>query len=240
MIILITGGASGLGESITEKLCADKLNTVYFTYHKSQAAAKNLEERFANAKSISCNFEDTEQMNALLALMDEIHPEVLINNAFAGNIGRQHFHKDGSARFEDDFAKNILPVIKITQKAIGIFRKKKFGKIITILSAALVNKPPIGWSEYVAGKAYLHSLSKSWATENAAFNITSNCVSPSFMQTTLTSDTDERLVEAMIQAHPLKKLLTGQEVADAVNYLVNASQQVNGTNLILNAASDII
>lgn len=240
MNILITGGASGLGLAITEKLCSNKERRVFFTYSGSVQSAKQLEMTFENAKAIECNFEKPEQLQDLITKIDELNIDVLINNAFAGAITKQHFHKDGTQRFENGFNKNIVPVIQITQKAITVFRKKKFGKIITVLTSALVNKPPVGWSEYVAGKAYLQSLSKSWATENVAFNISSNCVLPAFMQTELTSDVDERIIEGMIENHPLKKLLTTSEVADAVNYLVGAPQQINGANMIINSASDLL
>ena len=133
----------------------------------------------------------------------------------------------------------MVPTIKITQEAIKVFRKKKFGKIINILSTVVVNKPPIGMSEYAALKSYLFSLSKSWAAENATFNITSNSISPDFMQTKLTAYKDERLVELYAQAHPLKKILTPKEVADAVVFLVNCSQQINGINMVINSAQSI-
>ena len=59
------------------------------------------------------------------------------------------------------------------------------------------------------------------------------------MATRLTSDTDERLVEEMVSRHPLKRLLTPAEVAEAVEFYVNAPAQINGTNLIINAASEM-
>jgi hypothetical protein len=40
--------------------------------------------------------------------------------------------------------------------------------------------------------------------------------------------------------HPLKKLLTPVEAADAVVYLINSSQQVNGMNIVINAALNIL
>ena len=83
-------------------------------------------------------------------------------------------------------------------------------------------------------------MSKSWANENASFNISSNCISPAFMQTGLTSDTDERIIEDMTAKHPLKALLTTEDVAKAADFFVNASQHYNGVNLIINAGSDVI
>jgi len=102
----------------------------------------------------------------------------------------------------------------------------------------LVGNPPVGSSEYVAAKAYLASLSKSWAVENAY--ISSNCISPSFMKTQLTSDVDERLIQDMVNKHPLKRLVTVDEVAETVRFLVSASQQINGVNVVMNAATHIL
>ena len=76
-----------------------------------------------------------------------------------------------------------------------MYKKKRKGKIITILTSFLLNSPPIGSSSYVANKAYLKSLTKSWANENIKFNVTSNTISPSFMQTNFTSDVDERIID---------------------------------------------
>jgi len=99
----------------------------------------------------------------------------------------------------------------------------------------LLNTPPIGSAVYVANKAYLEKLTKVWASENAKFNISSNSVSPSFMQTNLTAGIDERVVEQIKENHPLKNLLTVDEVAETVSFLVNASNQINGIDIIINA-----
>lgn len=240
MNILVTGGASGLGRAITEKLCEKKDNKVYFTYHSSAAKAEEIEKLYANAKGIKCDFTDKESVSSLGEQIAALGINILVNNAFSGKIEKKHFHKTAVTTFEAEFAQNIIPLIQLNQQAITFFRKNKFGKIITVLSSAIINRPPNGWSGYSAGKAYVHSLAKSWAIENAAYNITSNCISPSFMQTALTNDTDERIVEEIKEKHPLKSILKAEEVAEAVAYFAGCSQQVNGTNLIINAAADVI
>jgi NAD(P)-dependent dehydrogenase (short-subunit alcohol dehydrogenase family) len=122
---------------------------------------------------------------------------------------------------------------------LELFRKKKAGKIITIITAALINTPPVGASVYVANKAYLAQLSKVWASENARFNITSNTISPAFMKTNIHATMDERIVEQITEGHPLKKLLTTEEVAESVLFLVNATSQINGVDLVLNAGTNL-
>ncbi len=239
MNILITGGASGFGESITKNLARNKANKIYFTYCKSSENAKRIEFSFTNTKGIYCNFKNADSIQSLLGQMESLHLEVLVNNALTG-IKKDYFHKIEADDFVQSYMTNILPVIKITQKAILIFRKQKSGKIITIISSYISNKPAIGLSEYLAQKNYLLSLSKSWVVENAKFNITCNCVSPAFMQTPLNADTDERVIEEIINNHPLKRLLTPDEAAESVNYFINAQKHVNGVNMIINSPNDIV
>ena len=43
----------------------------------------------------------------------------------------------------------------------------------------------------------------------------------------------------MIESHPLKKLLTVEEVAETVAYLASASPHINGVDIVLNAAMSL-
>lgn len=237
MNILVTGGASGLGEAIVKEF-SNAGHKVFFTYFSSAENAKKIEAACAGSKAVFCDFADQKSVEALLAQISSFDPDVLVNNAIAG-MTKKHFHKTDHAEFSGGFMRNVMPVIRITQAAILLFRTKKSGRIITILSAAGVSKPPVGWSEYVAAKAYLEALSRSWAAENIAFGITSNCISPSFMKTGLTGDTDERIIDAMIDQHPLKRLLKTEEVAAVVHDLARSSAHMNGVNLVMNAGDEM-
>lgn len=233
MKILITGGASGLGKSITQVLA--KENTVYFTFSKSETAAKALETEFQNATAIHCDFSDGQSVKDLVEQIAELDLDVLIHNAYSGDYLKTHFHKIEPDDFLNDFKINVMPVIELTQAAINSFRKKKNGKIITVLSSALVDVPPVGSAVYTANKAYLQKLVQVWANENIKFNITSNSVSPAFMETQMTAATDERVKEQIIENNPLKRLLTTEEVAKAVAFLANDTTQINGKDFVINA-----
>jgi len=239
MIILITGGSSGLGEAITRTLAHNTGNTVYFTYNSSAEKAKQIETDLPNTVAIKCNFSVIAEVEALAGQIAEIKPDVLVNNAYTGSFMKAYFHKTPAEDFLTGFQQNIVPTMAITQAAINVFRKKKSGKVITVLTSALINVPPAGASIYVANKAYLQQMAKVWASENNKYGISSNTISPSFMLTTFTGDTDERIVEQMTENHPLKKLLTTTEVAETVLYLVGASAQVNGIDIAINAATSI-
>lgn len=140
----------------------------------------------------------------------------------------------------DGFNTNILPLVSITQMALETFRKKKNGRIITVLTASLVGVPPLGYGKYGAEKAYIGQLAKTWSKEYIKFGVTSNCVSPDFMQTSFTSDTDERVIEQMTANHPLKEILTPKQVAEVILSLLNAPKHVNGVNIPINAGVNIL
>lgn len=238
MNILITGGSKGLGSAIVRQLLTDADNHIYFTYYKSQDQANEITNNHINTSAIYCNFNDPDSVQQLVLKLAECDIDILINNATVA-FDKNHFQKLDSNVFLDSFKINVLNTVKITQEVIKLLRKKKYGKIITILSSATINKPPVGWSEYVANKNYLLSLSKSWATENIRYNISSNCVSPSFMLTDYNSDVDERVIEDIVKTHPLKKLLTVEEVALTVEFLTSCSPHINGINIVMNAGQDL-
>ncbi len=239
MKILITGGASGLGEAITRTCAAEVDNQVYFTYHRAAENAAHLQVEYPNSRAIACNFKSGSSVENLKNQISMMDIDVLINNAYTGACIKTYFHKTEQDEFVDEFTNNVLPTVQITQAAIQCFRRKKQGKIITILTSFLINVPPIGAGLYVANKAYLAELSRVWANENSKFNIISNTVSPAFMQTPATAAVDERVVEQMRNGHPLKQLLTTAEVAEAVAFLCTASQQINGIDIPINAAANM-
>ena len=239
MNVLITGGSSGLGRAIVENIACNDIHKVYFTYNRHEEEAFAVKGGRDSIVPIKCDFSNGEDVTRLVDLIPGIDLDVLINNAYVGSAQGKHFHKNSDFDFLKSFQDNIVPTVRISQTAIRCFREKKYGKIINVLTAYLVNLPPIGVSIYTANKAYLQQLSKSWNAEYSGYNITSNCISPDFMQTNLSADVDGRIIEQMITAHPLKQLLTPVEVAEAVSFLVNASQQVNGTNIIINSAKNV-
>lgn len=239
MNILITGGASGLGEAITRKLAKNKENTIYFTYSKSDEKARKLTSEFTNTISVKCDFKNEEDIERLLSDIPKFNLDVLVNNAYTGSFLTTYFHKIDLINFENEFLNDVIPTIRITQSVISEFRKKKSGKIITVLTSALLNTPPIGSSIYLANKSCLEEMTKVWAIENGRFNITSNSISPSMMETGITQSIDERIIDQLKGNHPLKRFVSTDEVADSVDYLTTVSTHMNGVNIVINSAVNI-
>tara|TARA_B110000003_G_scaffold271262_1_gene305150 strand:+ start:894 stop:1610 length:717 start_codon:yes stop_codon:yes gene_type:complete len=226
MNILVTGGSSGLGKSIVEKLSLDKKNHIYFTYNNSIESSENICSKYPNATSIKCDFTNKLELDIFLENLKKLNISVLINNFYSwpknplmpGTFLTKNFHKMDENIFVDEFKNNIIPNILITQEAIKYFRIKKYGKIITILSSFL-DSPTIGSSIYISNKNYLKGLAKVWAVENVKFNITSNTISPSFMLTPYTLKMDERLIDRF--KNNSDELMTVNNVSEKISDFLN-------------------
>jgi NAD(P)-dependent dehydrogenase (short-subunit alcohol dehydrogenase family) len=231
MRILITGGASGLGEAMTKKFAGNPSYRVFFTYRSSSENAEKISRDFQQAKGIYCDFNDPGSVANLINELEAINPDVLIHNAYDGKFIDTYFHKTPAEAFQQNFQSNILPVIRITQACIDLFRKKKSGVILTVLSPVTEEELPIGTSLYAATKGYLHQLAKSWAVENKKFNIVSAAVSPDLMITSMTERLDERLLEQLKESSHEKRFLKTEEAADLIARLLDDPTTINGKNI---------
>ncbi len=239
MKILVTGGSSGLGRAIVEKLASKIENEILFTYCRNLKAVEELNSSFPNTKGYCVDFTDCQSINDFIEQLENIEIDVLVNNAYSGSAQGKRFHQTEFEDFLKAFNDNILPTVRITQACIKGMRKRKFGKIVNIITSYVMDVPPIGFSVYATTKAYLRQLSKSISREYASFNITSNCILPDYMPTTFGQVSDYQL-EQMLATHPLKQLLTPSEAADIVIGVIEASQQLNGVEIPINAAQHIL
>ena len=239
MNIIITGGSSGLGKALVEACAASAEHQVLFTYCRHEDEAQALAGKYANVRAVQVDFTDEASVGLFVQRLADEQVDVLINNAYAGTAQGVHFHKTAPDDFSKAFHDNVMPVIRITQACAQGMRKRKFGKIINIITSYVMDVPPTGFSVYTATKAYIRQLSKSWSKELGRFNITSNCILPDYMQTDFGKVEDFQL-EQMKEAHPLKKLLQPEEVAGIIVSLLEASQQLNGVEIPVNAAQHII
>lgn len=239
MKILVTGGSSGLGKAVVTEMAKDKENVILFTYYQHEDISYRLSKDYSNVKGIQVDFTNSGSVDAFVEFLGTEQIDVLVNNAYIGNPIGTYFHKTDSKDYLAAFQNNVLPLIKVTQTCIIGMRKRKFGKIVNIITSYLIDVPPTGFSVYTATKAYIRQLSRSISREYGRFNITSNCVLPDFMNTGFGHVEDFQL-EQMKSTHPLKELLDPSEVAEVVYHLIKSSQQINGIDIPINAGQHMM
>ena len=239
MKVLVTGGASGLGLEITRSLLENNIE-VFFTYKSSQQAADELVKYSKQrCNSIFCDFESMDSVGNLKAHIEKLDIDAIVNNALP-RFEMKRTRELTPEYLKNSFEVNVLPIITITQACLDLFKKKRSGRVINILTSYLINKPPTGLAEYTANKAYVLSMAKSWAQEYSKFDIAINNILPSIMRTNLTSTIDERMMETMEESNPFNKLVTPQAIAEVVCFLIRAPIQLNSVTLPINGGENVL
>ena len=79
------------------------------------------------------------------------------------------------------------------------------------------------------------AMSKTLAIEYARKNITVNCVSPGFIQTSMTDKIVESIKAALTSRIPMSKLGTGEDVSNTVAFLASdAASYITGETIHVN------
>ena len=146
--------------------------------------------------------------------------DVLVNNA---GINADNL----SLRMKDEEWKKVIEVnlgstFFLCKYAIKKMLKNKYGRIVNITSV-VGHTGNIGQANYAASKAGINGMSKSLAIEYAKKNITINCVSPGFIQSSMTDKIVESIKAALTSRIPMSRLGTGEDVSNTVAFLSSES-----------------
>ncbi len=219
--IIITGASRGIGKGIATILAQNGAD-IAFTYSQSVVSANNLVKEITSFgvkckayKSNAANFNESQSLIEQI-LKDFESFDVLINNAgiTKDNLLMRMTEEDFDKVVEVNL-KSVFNMVKATQR---VFLKKKSGSIINISSIVGV-KGNAGQSNYSASKAGIIGFSKSIALELGSRNIRSNVVAPGFIETEMTSELSQEIVEKWIQGIPLKRAGKPEDVANLCLFL---------------------
>lgn len=230
--ILVTGGTNGIGASIAF-LFSQNGGDVYVTGTSDKSFAR-FKERFPDieVKFLMADFSDLKQLKKLLAEIEKISFDIIINNA-----GINKINPIGDIELDDwQLVQNVnvrAPFL-ISQAAVKSMRSKKWGRIVNIASVfGVVTKEKR--LSYTTSKSALIGMTKTMALELASDNILVNAVSPGFIDTELTRKMlGPEGIKEMVSKVPMKKLGTTDDVANFILFLSSENNSfMTGQNVIL-------
>ena len=233
-IALVTGASRGIGQAIAKRLANEGYVVIgTATSEKGAAAVNDYLQELGGAGRV-LNVQDTEQINQLFDSIEKEfgNVQVLVNNAGITQDGLLMRMDDNA--WERVIDVNLTSVFRTSKRAIKGMMKARQGRIINITSvvAAMGNA---GQTNYTASKAGIEGFTRSLAREIGSRQITVNCVAPGFIDTDMTKDLDEALIQSMLNAVPLARLGKPEDIAAAVNFLASEEAgYITGTVLDVN------
>lgn len=210
---LVTGGASGMGLAIVERLARDGFNVVMadrngaLAEHESQALR-------ARGLPVAHRIVDLTDEAATRAMVSSLPPlAALVNNA--GLFDERKFFDVGTDDFRRAFDVNLLAVATLTQEAARTMAAG--AKIVNIASRAYLgakNHP-----HYVASKAALVGYTRAAAMELASRGILVNAIAPGLIDTPLLRNLTPDRLAAQLALQPTGRAGQPQDIANAVSFL---------------------
>ncbi len=230
-VVVITGGASGIGKAAVEKFAREGAATVVWdviqpSEKQQEAAAVNSQYKFMKVNT--AKFEEVEAATKeVIQQFGKI--DVLINNA--GITRDASLQKMTAEQWQQVMDVNLTGVFNCTKAISPNMIQNNFGRIINT-SSIVGLYGNYGQSNYAATKAGVIALTKTWARELGKNNITVNAVAPGFIATDMIKTIPEKVIEMMKEKIPLKKLGTAEDVANVYVFLAsNEAQFISGTTI---------
>jgi len=216
-IVLVTGGARGIGFAICEKFIQEEA-TVIFTDIDSSSGDKANQKLGSSSIFIQQDVCNENEWQDVMLNIKKNHGDlsILVNNA--------GIHMDNILlRMQTEEWKKVLDVnlngpFYLTRILLKDMIKNKRGRIINIssISGTDGNK---GQSNYSASKGGLLAFTKSLAKEVGKRNITVNCIAPGIIETDMIFDLSDTVKTDYLRRIPLKKFGKPEDISKMILFL---------------------
>jgi len=218
-VAIVTGGGRGIGRAIALKLAAEGANIAVLYAGNTEAAesvVREAKEMGVSAMATQCDVSDFDACKHAVSMVTEtLGPvDILVNNA---GVTKDMFAlKMSELDFDRVVDVSLKGTFNMIRHCYSTFMKRRQGRIINIASiSGLMGNA--GQANYSAAKAGMIGLTKSIARELAGRNICCNAVAPGFIETEMTAHLGGE--NALLNAIPLKRMGTAEEVANLVAFL---------------------
>lgn len=232
--VLITGGASGIGES-----CAIKFSNLGY---KVIVVDKCENKKLKNFDVDQINL-DISSIEAIDYLFDEISHkntpvDILINNA--GISPKKNGVSDNVvdidlSEWNKVISINLTAPMLLSSKFLPYMIEANWGRIINVSSMAARTAAMVAGCSYICTKSGLNGLTKHIAAKYGKYGVTANSVAPGRIITPMTNETSNLYKLKYIERNPIGREGEVNEVASAIIFLASKeSSYINGVCLDVN------
>jgi 3-oxoacyl-[acyl-carrier protein] reductase len=233
-VVLITGGAKGIGAAIARELARQKYDIV-INYLTSEGKALQLQEEILKAYDVNCMVikADVSKEDEVERMVRQIEDslggvDILINNA-AIDLSNLFYLKTAD-QFRRTLDVNVVGAYNCSKAVSKHMLENNYGRIINISSTNGINTYYPMCFDYDASKAALISLTHNLAIQYAPY-INVNAIAPGFIGTESELDGyDEEFLKEETDKILKQRYGQPEEVAHLVKFLISdEADYINNT-----------
>ena len=217
---LVTGASRGIGRAIALQLAEDGFDIVVNyagSKDKAEEVVNEIKSLGREAVAIQANVAVKDEVTSMVKTTIEIFGTIdcVVNNA---GITRDNLMmRMKQDEWSDVIDTNLTGVFNVVQGVTRQLLKQRSGTIINI-SSVVGTIGNAGQANYVAAKAGVEGLTKTFARELASRHITVNAIAPGFIVSDMTDQLNDDIQSAMKTQIPLGTFGTVEDVAYAASF----------------------
>jgi NAD(P)-dependent dehydrogenase (short-subunit alcohol dehydrogenase family) len=223
-IVIISGGARGIGKGVAFRLGHEGATLVLFDFNDSvlQQTLSEFKQQNIKAKGFVVDISNEDQVeNAILQVANEYgRIDIFINSAGIVGPTSTKITEYSNADFDLLYQVNLKGSFLMTKYVLKEMQKTGKGRLLLISSISGKEGNP-GMVGYSASKAGVIGLVKGVAKEFAETNITVNGLAPAVIKTPMNEDTSADQLAYMTAKIPMKRIGTIEEVAALCSFIVS-------------------
>jgi 2-dehydro-3-deoxy-L-rhamnonate dehydrogenase (NAD+) len=213
---VVTGGASGIGFAIAQRLAGSGATVAIWDLDET---AGRMAAAALSGSSVVVDVGDAASVASAVQASATTAIDILINNAGITGPNDKLWDYPVEA-WKNVFTVNVHGVFHCCRAVVPLMRARNYGRIVNIASVAGKEGNPNA-SAYSASKAAVIGLTKSLGKELADTGIRVNCVTPAAVRTPLFAQMTQQHVDYMLSKIPLGRFGEPDEIAALVAWLAS-------------------
>ena len=228
-VALVTGGASGIGKAVAERLVQEGAHVVIADLNEEtlQQALEELKlSGSCSSLKLDISSEDEVKTGFESVVKDRGQLDIVFNSA--GIIGHTatNITNFDSETYEQVFRVNQLGSFLVIKYALMYMLPRNYGRILLMASIAGKDGNP-GMAAYTSTKAAVVGLVKGVGKEFAETGITVNALAPAVISTPMNLATAPEMLKYMTDKIPMKRLGTVEETAALACWIMSKEASFN-------------